>query len=226
MQPDESKPKTIIKITDELYDYILSVSLREHEILKQLREETARDPWAVMQISPDQGQFMVLLVKLIGARKTLDIGTYTGYSALCIALAMKEDSITITCDINKKWTNLAKRYWEKAGVDHKIDLRLAPALVTLNNLIKSREVDSFDFVFIDADKEHYDEYYEKSLILLRQRGLIIIDNVLWSGNVINKKMEDVQTKAIRKLNEKLINDKRVFISMIAIGDGLILALKL
>jgi predicted O-methyltransferase YrrM len=217
--------KNITKVTDDLYDYILAVSLREPEILKRLREETLKDNMSLMQISPDQGQFMALLVKLIGARKSLDIGTYTGYSALSVALAMPDDSVTVACDYRTEWTDIAQRYWREAGVAQKIDLRLGPALATLDNLISNGGAGTFDFIFIDADKENYDNYYEKGLILLRHGGLIGIDNVLWFGDVIDLNNHDFSTRAIRHMNDKLKNDDRVDISLIPIGDGLTLARK-
>ncbi len=217
--------KNITKLTDELYKYILSISLREPDILKRLRDETMKDQMSNMQISPDQGQFMALLIKLIGARKTLDIGTYTGYSALSVALAMPDDSLTVTCDYRTEWTEIARRYWKEAGVDHKIDLCLGPALETLNDLIGNGETGAFDFVFIDADKENYDNYYEKALILLHPGGLIAIDNILWSGDVIDLNNQDISTNAIRRLNDKVKNDERVDISLLPIGDGLTLARK-
>ena len=218
--------KNITKLTDGLYQYTLSISLREPDILKRLRDETMKDQMSNMQISPDQGQFMALLIKLIGARKTLDIGTYTGYSSLRVALAMPDDSLTVTCDYRTEWTDIARRYWKEAGVEHKIDLRLGPALETLDDLIGKDESGTFDFAFIDADKENYDNYYEKALILLHPGGLIVIDNILWSGNVIDLHNQDIITNAIRRLNDKIKNDERVDISFLPIGDGLTLARKM
>ena len=217
--------KGIIRITDSLYDYVLSVSLREPEVMKRLRAETAGDPHATMQISPDQGQFMGLLIKLMGARKVLEIGTYTGYSALAVASALPDEGRIIACDINVAWTDIAQRYWRGAGVAHKIDLRLAPALETLNALLAAGEAGSFDFVFIDADKQNYDAYYERALQLLRPGGLIVIDNVLWFGAVIDAARQDPDTRAIRALNRKLKDDARIDLSLVAIGDGLTLARK-
>ncbi|MFB8790107.1 MAG: class I SAM-dependent methyltransferase, partial [Potamolinea sp.] len=177
-------------LDERLYDYLLSVSLREPEILRQLREETANHPMGRMQIAPDQGQFMALLVQLIGAKKVLEIGVFTGYSSLVVALSLPSDGKIIACDISAEDTNIARRYWEKAGVADKIELRLAPALQTLDELIASVEINSFDFVFIDADKRNYPEYYERALQLVRIGGLIAIDNVLWSGKVADPQVED------------------------------------
>lgn len=212
-------------LSDRLYDYLLSVSLREPEILRQLREETANHPMGRMQIAPDQGQFMALLVQIIGAKKVLEIGVFTGYSSLVIALALPSDGKIIACDISEADTNIARRYWEKAGVTDKIELRLAPALQTLDELIASVENGSFDFVFIDADKKNYPEYYERALQLLRRGGLIAIDNVLWSGKVADPQVQDSQTQAIRAFNEKLHQDERVTLSLVSIADGLTLAVK-
>ncbi len=162
--------KSDIHLSNGLYEYMLSVSLREHEVLRALREETAKDPNAIMQIPPEQGQFMALLVKMLDARKILEIGTYTGYSALSVALAMPDDGVVVACDSHVQWTNVAKRFWKMAEVDHKIDLRIAPALDTLDDLLNEGQAGSFDFAFIDADKVNYDGYYEKSLQLIRQGG--------------------------------------------------------
>ena len=214
-----------INLTEELYNYMLSVSLREPEILRQLREETTHDENANMQISPEQGQFMALLVHLLGAKRTLDIGVYTGYSALSISLALPEDGRVIACDINDAWTDIARRYWQKAGVEDKIDLRLAPALETLQILLEQDE-SNFDFAFIDADKINYDQYYEYCLKLIRAGGLIAIDNVLWDGAVADTSINDHDTRAIRALNEKIHTDPRVEITLVPIADGLTLARKL
>ncbi len=214
-----------INLTEELYNYMLSVSLREPEILRQLREETTHDENANMQISPEQGQFMALLVHLLGAKRTLDIGVYTGYSALSISLALPEDGRVIACDINDEWTDIARRYWQKAGVEDKIDLRLAPALETLQILLEQDE-SNFDFAFIDADKINYDQYYEYCLKLIRAGGLIAIDNVLWDGAVADTSINDHDTRAIRALNEKIHTDPRVEITLVPIADGLTLARKL
>jgi predicted O-methyltransferase YrrM len=208
-----------------LADYIQSISLREPDILKQLREETAKLSMAQMQISPEQGQFMALLVQLMGAKKTLEIGVFTGYSALAVALALPDDGKVIACDISEEYTAIAKDFWARAGVSEKIDLRIAPALETLEKLITDGETGSFDLAFIDADKRNYENYYERALTLLRPGGLILIDNVLWSGKVIDPTITDKQTQAIREFNQKLHQDSRISLSLIAIADGLTLALK-
>jgi predicted O-methyltransferase YrrM len=208
-----------------LYDYLLSVSLREPEILTQLRQETAQQPMAVMQVAPDQGQFLALLVKLIGAKKTLDIGVFTGYSSLVVALALPADGKVVACDVDEEYTAIARRYWQKAGVADKISLHIAPALETLENLIAAGEAETFDFAFIDADKSNYDNYYELALQLVRPGGLIAIDNVLWSGRVADPQEQDNRTNKIRAFNQKLHQDQRVTLSMLAIADGLTLAMK-
>ena len=217
--------KTIC-ITEELYEYMLSVSLREPAVLHELRRETALDEHANMQISPEQGQFMALLVRLLGARKTLDIGVYTGYSSLCIGLALPRDGRVIACDLNPEWTDTAKRYWRKAGVADKIKLRLAPAQQTLEGLLAEKAAAAFDFAFIDADKKNYDMYYEYCLELIRPGGLIAIDNVLWDGAVADESVNDVDTMAIRSLNNKIHADPRVEISLVPIADGLTLTRKI
>lgn len=226
--------KSDIEISKELYEYMLSVSLREHDALRELREVTAKDPNAIMQIPPEQGQFMALLVKMIGAKKTLEIGTYTGYSTLSVALAMPNSSITITCDINSEWTNIGSNYWKEAGVENKIDLRIGPALDTLDELINDGQSNTFDFSFIDADKINYDGYYERSLKLLCPGGLIAIDNVFLFGSVVDPELlnEDLKTRisdsdilAMRLLNEKIKHDERVDLSMLPIADGLTLVRK-
>jgi predicted O-methyltransferase YrrM len=217
--------KKTLGLDNQLYEYFLSVSVRQPDILRRLREQTANHPYSTMQISPEQGQFMALLVQLIGAKKTLEIGVFTGYSSLSVALALPPDGKIIACDVNEEYTSIARRYWQQAGVAEKIDLRIAPALDTLDQLLASGEQETFDFAFIDADKENYQEYYERSLQLLRPGGLIAIDNVLWSGRVADRQVQDKSTQAIRKFNEKLFQDQRVTISMVPIADGLTLALK-
>jgi predicted O-methyltransferase YrrM len=208
-----------------LYNYLLSVSLREAEILAQLRQETAEHPMAMMQIAPEQGQFMALLVQLIGAKKTLEIGVFTGYSTLVVALALPSDGKVVACDVSEEFTAIARRYWQQAGVTNKINLHIAPAIETLDNLLAAGEGESFDFAFIDADKSNYDVYYERSLQLIRPGGLIAIDNVLWSGRVADPQVQDNRTSKIRALNEKLHQDQRITLSLVPIGDGLTLALK-
>ena len=226
--------KSDIQISKGLYEYILSVSLREHDALRRLREVTAKDPSAIMQIPPEQGQFMALLVKILGAKKAIEIGTYTGYSTLSVALAMPDNSITVTCDINSEWANIGRNYWKEAGVENKIELRIGPALDTLDGLINDGQENTFDFAFIDADKINYDGYYERSLKLLRPGGIIAIDNVFLFGSVVDPGLldEDLKTRisdsdilAVRSLNKKLKHDERVDLSMLPIADGLTLVRK-
>ncbi|MFM2063946.1 MAG: hypothetical protein RLZZ507_3617 [Cyanobacteriota bacterium] len=217
--------KQTIGLEQNLYDYLLSVSLREPEILTQLRQETAQLPMAIMQISPEQGQFMALLVKLLGAKKTLDIGVFTGYSSLVTALSLPADGKIIACDVSEEYTNIARRYWQQAGVADKINLHIAPALETLDRLLADGEGSTFDFAFIDADKGNYENYYERSLQLIRRGGLIAVDNVLWSGKVADPEIQDNQTKKIRAFNQKLHQDSRITLSLVPIADGLTLARK-
>ena len=217
--------KESLGLNNQLYEYLLSVSLREAEVLTKLRQETSKHSASIMQISPDQGQFMALLIKLLNAKKTLDIGVFTGYSSLVVALALPKDGKVIACDRDPRCTAIAHRYWQEAGVADKIDLRLAPALDTLDQLIENGESGSFDFAFIDADKRNYDNYYERALTLLRPGGLVAIDNVLWFGSVADPKDTDKRTIAIREFNQKLHQDQRVEISMLGVADGLTLALK-
>jgi predicted O-methyltransferase YrrM len=217
---------TTLNLTKTLYAYLIKNSLREPEILKQLRQETAKQFSTKMQISPEQGQFMRLLIEILGAKKTLDIGTFTGYSALVVALSLPENGKVITCDINVETSKMAKHFWETAEVAHKIELRLAPALETLDKMLMNGEANTVDFAFIDADKANYISYYEKSLELLRKGGLVVIDNVLWGGDVADSSIQDRSTIAIRELNLKILSDERVNISMLPIGDGLTLARKI
>jgi caffeoyl-CoA O-methyltransferase len=212
-------------LENQLYDYLLSVSLREPEILLKLRQETANHPRAMMQIAPEQGQFMALLVQLLGATKTLEVGVFTGYSSLCVALALPPTGKIVACDVSEEYTAIARRYWQQAGVADKIDLRLAPALDTLEQLLASGQAGTFDFAFIDADKENYPGYYDLALQLIRPGGLIAIDNVLWSGRVADPQVQDNSTQTIRAFNEKLHGDERVSLSLVPIADGLTLALK-
>jgi len=214
-----------ISLTDSLYSYLLDVSLREPDLLRRLREQTARDPHARMQISPEQGQFMGLLARLMGARRCLEIGVFTGYSSLALALALPDDARIVACDIDERWTAVARRYWAEAGVAHKIDLRLAPALDTLQQLLASGEAGRYDFAFIDADKENYVHYYERVLELLRPGGLVVVDNTLWYGRVADPEDADPDTVAIRHFNEHLHRDGRIDLSLVPIGDGLTLARK-
>ena len=217
--------KQTLGLEQSLYDYLLSVSLREPTILTQLRQETAQMPRSIMQISPEQGQFMALLVKLIGAKKTLEVGVFTGYSSLVVALALPADGKIVACDVSEEYTSVARRYWQQAGVADKIDLHIAPALETLDNLLTTGEAGTFDFAFIDADKSNYDNYYEQCLELIRPGGLIAIDNVLWSGKVADTEIQDNQTNKIRALNRKLHEDSRITLSLVPIADGLTLAMK-
>lgn len=217
--------KQTINLSDKLYQYMLSISLHEPAILKSLRETTHKLPSHDMQISPEQGQLMAFLIELIAAEKTLEIGIYTGYSALVVALALPKTGKMIACDINSETSSIAQDFWQKAGVRHKIDLKLAPALATLDALIKQNHANSFDFVFIDADKRNYLNYYERSLTLLRPGGLILVDNVLWSGKVADSNNHDEQTLAIRTFNQAIHQDKRINMCLIPIGDGLTLIRK-
>ena len=214
-----------LNLTPDLHAYLLTVGVREHPVLAALREETAQLPAAIMQISPEQGQFMATLVRLIGARRTLEVGTFTGYSALAVALAMPADSLTICCDVSEEWTAIARRSWRDAGVADKIQLHVQPATDTLQGLLDAGQAGTFDFAFIDADKSNYDTYYEQCFALLRRGGLIAVDNVLWSGRVIDPGQDDDNTRAIRALNEKISADERVDICLVPVGDGLMLAQK-
>ena len=214
-----------LTIGAELWEYMRRVTLREPALLRRLREETAHDPRSSCQTSAEQGQLMGLLMHLIGARRTIEIGVYTGYSALSVALALPADGRVVACDINEEWTSVGRRYWREAGVDRKIDLRLGPALATSDGLIASGQGNQFDFVFIDADKTNYANYYERALVLLRPGGLIGVDNVLWYGRVIDPSFDDPDTRAIRAFNEQLQSDNRVWLSMLPVRDGRTLACK-
>jgi predicted O-methyltransferase YrrM len=209
----------------QLYQYLQSVSVREPEVLQQLRAETAKHPMAMMQIAPEQGQFMALLVQLIGAKKTLEVGVFTGYSSLVVALALPPEGKVVACDVSEEYTAIARRYWEQAGVADRIDLRIAPALDTLDCLLAGGEAETFDFAFIDADKSNYDNYYERALKLVRPGGLIAIDNVLWGGKVADPQVQDNRTNAIRAFNAKLHQDDRITLSLVPIADGLTLVFK-
>ena len=215
-----------INLTDAIYDYLLAVSLQETAIQRELRDYTATHKLAMMQIAPDQGQFMALLVRLMQARNIIEIGVFTGYSTLCMALALPAGGRIVACDINKEYTDVARQYWHKAGVAEKIELILAPAVRTLDGLIRKGQQEQYDFVFIDADKPEYPDYYERVLQLLRPGGLIMIDNVLWYGKPANPAETDKDTVAIREFNRQLFRDRRVALSMLAIADGVTLALKL
>ena len=210
---------------ERTYQYLIKTSVRETDVARRLREETQELPQAQMQIGPDQGQFLQLLVQLIQAKKTLEVGVFTGYSSLWVAMGLPDDGRMVACDVSEEYTSVARRYWKEAGVDHKIDLQLRPALETLDGLLGKAEADTFDFAFIDADKSNYDNYYERALRLVRRGGLIAIDNTIWSGRVADPAETDSDTVAIRKLNEKLRDDERIALSMLTIGDGLTLAMK-
>ena len=213
------------EMSDDLYAYLLSVSLRETGIMRRLREETAVLPRANMQIAPDQAQLLGLLVELMGARRCLEIGTFTGYGTLAVATSLPADGTVVACDVSDEWTQIARRYWREAGVSEKIDLRLAPAADTLQALVANGEAGTFDFALIDADKENYGRYYESCLELLRAGGLVAIDNVLWHGQVIDPSVSDGETTAIREFNSALYVDDRVSLSLIPIGDGMTVARK-
>jgi predicted O-methyltransferase YrrM len=214
-----------LQVDDRLYSYIVDHSLRDHPALAALREVTAGMKWGGMQIGPDQGQFMQLLVKSIGARNCIEIGVFTGYSSLVVALALPPDGKIIACDVNEEWTAIARKHWKMAGVENKIDLRLGPATETLDKLLADGGAGKYDFVFIDADKPNYLAYYERCLKLLRTGGLIAIDNTLWSGDVVKPDKTDENTVAIRAVNDALHRDERIDVSLLAIGDGVTLARK-
>ncbi len=212
-------------IETHIYDYILANSLRDRDELKRLRQETQAMPMGGMQVSPDQGQFMGLLVELINAKRIVEVGTFTGYSSIAMALALPADGRLIACDVSDEFTSIAQRYWQEVGVADKIELRLGPAVATLDGMLAAGEAGCFDMAFIDADKENYDAYYERCLQLLRPGGLILIDNVLWGGRPADANEQDESTTAIRALNAKIHADERVTASLLSIGDGLTLARK-
>ena len=214
-----------LQLNEKVYDYLLGHSLRESAACQQLREETKSMKMGMMQVSPEQGQFMSLLVELIGARKAVEVGTFTGYSALCVAQALPADGTLVCCDVSEEWTAVGKKYWEQAGVSDRISLRIGPAVDTLKAMCDAGEENTFDFGFIDADKTNYQSYYEHVLALLRTGGLLLIDNVLWGGSVANPDKTDEDTEAIRALNTFVHHDDRVSLSMLPVGDGLTLALK-
>lgn len=212
-------------LSDELYSYIISTTVHQTDVMRRLREETARHSRGGMQISAEQGQFMTLLVKLLNVKKALEVGVFTGYSALVVAQAMPEDGKLIACDISEEFTSVGRPYWNEAGVAHKIDLRLGPGTETLLALLADGHAGTFDFAFIDADKPNYDAYYEAALQLVRVGGLIGIDNTLWSGKVADESVTDPETLALRSLNAKVFSDARVDAALLPIGDGLTLARK-
>ena len=215
-----------LSLTNALHAYLVEHSVREPEILQRLRTQTAQDPMSMMQIGPEQGQFMQLLVQLMGAKTCMEIGVFTGYSTLAVALVLPEQGRIVACDVSEKWTAIARKYWKEAGVAGKIDLRIGPAVSTLDELIANGKAGTFDFVFIDADKSNYLNYYERALILARAGGLIAVDNTLWGGQVLDGASQSEDTRAIRRFNEMLRSDLRVHLSLLPIGDGLTLALKL
>jgi len=234
--------KSIIQYPSDIHDYIISVSLRENDILRNLRMETDKHPLSIMQIPPEQGQFLAFLVKILQADNVLEIGTYFGYSALWFALALPKDGRLVTCDINQQWAKIGKKYWEQARVAHKIDFRLGDASQTLDSLLGDGKSETFDFVFIDGDSISYDEYYEKSLKLLRPGGVIAIDNILLLGTVVdsrytaaynllsskkdaNAKVQSDDIITLQKLNQKIKSDKRVDVSILPISDGISLIRK-
>ena len=213
-------------LSDDLLAYLRQNGVREDADLAALREETQKLPMGLMQISPEQGALMRLLIKLLGARNTLEVGVFTGYSSLVVAKAMGPGGKVVALDISKEWTDIGRRHWEKAGVADRIDLRLGPGVESLKALVAEGRAGTFDFAFIDADKTGYDAYYEAALTLLRPGGLIGIDNVLWSGKVADPEDHSADTLALRALNKKILADARVEATMVPIGDGLTLAMKL
>ncbi len=215
--------KKTIGISDEVAAYVLEVGTREPDVLVRLREETLAIPMHRMQIPPEQGAFLALLVELIGARRCIEVGTFTGYSSTAIALALPEDGQLICCDVSEEWTSVARKYWDEAGVAGKVDLRIAPATDTLDQLLADGEEDAFDFAFIDADKTGYDGYYERLLRLVRPGGLIAVDNTLWGGEVINSDTDDESTRALQALNLKLSADERITLCLLPVADGVTLA---
>jgi predicted O-methyltransferase YrrM len=214
-----------LQITDELHRYLVDHSVREPDVLARLRTATASLPQAQMQIGPEQGQLMALLAKLVGAKRCIEVGVFTGYSSLAVALALPQDGRILACDVSEKWTAIARRFWREAGVEHKIELKLQPAVRTLEELLAAGETGRYDFAFVDADKPAYDTYYELLLKLLRPGGLMALDNTLWSGTVADPDEREPNAVALRALNEKLHRDERIDLSLLPVGDGLTLARK-
>lgn len=212
-----------IGVSDELAAYVVEVGTREPDVLARLREETAAMPRHGMQIAPEEGAFLALLVELMGARRCIEIGTFTGYSSTAVALVLPEDGQLVCCDVSEEWTSLARRYWDEAGVAGKIDLRVAPAAETLDRLLADGEEGAYDFAFVDADKTGYDGYYERLLRLVRPGGLIAFDNTLWGGEVLDQDAEDEDTRAIQALNLKLAGDERITLCLLPVADGVTLA---
>ena len=218
------KRKTI-GLSDDLFDYVIATTHRDDEVLRDLRVETAGLAAGRMQIAPDQGQFMAMLASLIGAKWAIEVGVFTGYSGLSVARALGNDGHLLACDVSEEWTAIARRHWQTAGVDDRIDLRLAPAVETLDNLIAEGQSGTYDMAFIDADKANYDAYYERCLALVRSGGLVLVDNVLWGGSVIEPDDDSDDTTAIRALNVKMGVDERIDMVMLPVGDGLSIARK-
>jgi O-methyltransferase len=214
-----------VTMDETLYRYLVDHSVREHPVLAELRAETAKLPQSVMQIGPEQGQFMALLARLTGARRCIEVGVFTGYSSLAVALALPDNGSIIALDVSEEWTAIARRHWQKAGVDDKIDLRLGRAMDTLDTLISLQESGRFDFAFIDADKGNYLGYYERCLELVRPGGLILLDNTLWSGDVADPSNQEPDTVALRAVNDALHRDDRIDLAQLPVGDGLTLARK-
>jgi predicted O-methyltransferase YrrM len=214
-----------LQLSDAISQYLQDHSLRESDVLRRLRDETATLKEARMQLSPEQGQLLTFLVELTCASKAIEVGTFTGYSALCVASALPIDGKLVACDVSEQWTAIGRRYWQEAGVENKIDLRIAPAIETLKDLVVSGETGSFDFALIDADKENYGLYYKQIFELLRIGGLMLIDNVLWGGKVADPAISDPSTVAIRAFNREVYQDNRVSLSMLPIGDGMTLVRK-
>ncbi|MGZ8735707.1 MAG: class I SAM-dependent methyltransferase [Nocardioides sp.] len=212
-----------IGLSDELSAYVVRVGTREPDLLARLREETAALPQHRMQIAPEQGAFLALLVELTDARRCIEIGTFTGYSSTAVALALPEDGRLVCCDVSESWTAIARKFWDEAGVTDKIDLRIAPASETLDRLIEDGNADAYDFAFVDADKSGYDGYYERLLRLVRPGGLIVFDNTLWSGRVLDEDAEDEDTRALQELNSKLAGDERISLCLLPVADGVTLA---
>lgn len=214
-----------IGLSDDLAAYVRAVGTREPDVLARLREETAAIPRRGMQIAPEEGAFLAMLVELTGARRCIEVGTFTGYSSLAVALALPDDGSLLCCDVSEEWTSMARRYWEEAGIAKKIDLRIAPASETLDQVIAAGEQATYDFAFVDADKSGYDGYYEQLLQLVRPGGLIAIDNTLWGGDVLDEDSDDADTVALRALNAKLATDERISLCLLPVADGVTLARK-
>lgn len=217
--------KRTLNLTDELYQYMLDVSLREPEIAQRLREETRKMLVSALQSPPEESQFIVFLLKMLNAKRIIEIGTFTGYTTLLMAMNIPKDGKILACDISDKWTNVGRKYWQEAGVEEKINLKIAPAQETLQSLLDNKMNNMFDFIFIDADKDHYVEYYNFATQLIRIGGIIAIDNVFWNGAVVNKLNNGSDVHAIREINKQVLEDNRYYISMVPIGDGLTLAMR-